>query len=352
MMDVFYRIKSLKELGYEVILHSFSYGRGEPKELEKWCSEVYFYPRKKSILSFFSKRPFIVETRKSQLLLDRLKADDYPILLEGLHSCWYLEALKDSNRTIIVRTHNVEHDYYRELGRSASGLKKVFFRSESKKLKKYEAVLQYASSLLTIQSVDLKHFQKLNSSSFLLPASFPDLELISEAEIEDYCLFHGNLSVSEVHDSAMWLLKEVIPFSINIPFKIAGKNPNTALIEAAKQANVELIINPNQLEMNNLILKSKLHILPTTQDTGLKLKLLLALQCVGKTIVNSKQLAGNELDQFCLVADSAEDFQRLIAHEFNQPIDVKDRELSIQRFKEKMNTRSQLHNVLQKLGIN
>lgn len=351
MMDVFYRIKSLNELGFDIILHSFTYGRGEPKELEKYCSEVHFYKRTKSVSSLFSKRPFIVETRKSTELLERLKSDNHPILLEGLHCCWFLEQLKNSGRLIFVRTHNIEHDYYKALGESSKGLKKIFFQSEAKKLRSYEATLRFASALLAIQNEDLDHFQKLNKSTYLLPASFPNLELVEEKEIQEYYLFHGNLSVQEVHDSALWLLQEVVPNLGKIQFKIAGKNPSQSLIEAAKSSSIELIINPNQQEMSELILKAKLHVLPTTQETGLKLKLLLALQCVGKTIVNSKQLAGNNLHEFCLVANSGEEFIAIIKEEFAKPIAFEERKIAIETFKKRMNIHDQLRNVLQKLDI-
>lgn len=332
MIDVFYRIKALHKLGFSIHLHCFTYGRGKPVELKNYCSEIHFYERKKRMSDFFSSRPFVVQTRRSDDLLKRLLADDHPVLLEGLHCCWYLEHPEIRKKTTIVRTHNIEHDYYQELMKSAAGFKKLFFRSEYKKLKRYESILSQADYLLAIKEGDRAYFEILNSNTYVLPASLPKMEQQEITEPKGYCLFHGNLSVEENNASARWLLEHVIPKLNGIPVVIAGKNPGWELVEAAKKWRVNIVVNPSEAHMNQLIAEARIHVLPSTQATGLKLKLLAALQTVGTVIVNSNMIQGNDLGQYCIVVDSAEEFVAAIQREFHKPIDLADRKRQIEAF--------------------
>ena len=113
VIDVFYKIKALKDCGVNVILHCYKYGRENAEELKNICSEIYYYKRKKLASSALKKLPFIVATRNSKSLLKRLKNDNYPIIFEGLHTTYWLEELSKTNRKIIVRAHNAEHQYYK-----------------------------------------------------------------------------------------------------------------------------------------------------------------------------------------------------------------------------------------------
>jgi hypothetical protein len=89
-IDIFYRIKALHELGFDITLHVFEYGRGKQEELSKFA-KVNYYSRNKSFFQLFSTRPFIVQTRRSKALLAHLLQDDAPILFEGIHTTWFLE---------------------------------------------------------------------------------------------------------------------------------------------------------------------------------------------------------------------------------------------------------------------
>ena len=103
-------------------LHVFEYGRGQQAELEKYGT-VHYYKRKRSLLHLFSKRPFIVQSRISKKILNALRKDDAPILMEGIHTSSILEDDALKKRLTFVRMHNIEHEYYRELAKNASFFK-------------------------------------------------------------------------------------------------------------------------------------------------------------------------------------------------------------------------------------
>ena len=118
-IDIFYRIKALYQLGFNITLHCFEYGRGEQKDLERYTTRVIYYPRKKKVFDLFSSTPFIVKSRANKSLLAQLKGDNYPILFEGIHSTAFLNNIQLKNRIKLVRCHNVEHNYYSSLARRA-----------------------------------------------------------------------------------------------------------------------------------------------------------------------------------------------------------------------------------------
>ncbi|MFY7861647.1 MAG: hypothetical protein ACOVP5_05420 [Chitinophagales bacterium] len=101
IIDVFYKIKSLHDLGFEIILHCFQYrSKAEESELNKYCKTVYYYKRKSVYKVFFSVVPYIVSSRSNGDLLDNLLLDDAPIIFEGLHTCFYLShpSIKERNK--------------------------------------------------------------------------------------------------------------------------------------------------------------------------------------------------------------------------------------------------------------
>lgn len=343
-IDIFYRIKALHQLGFQITLHCFEYGRGEQVELEKWTSEVIYYQRKKRIQDLFGKRPFIVKSRISQKLLNHLLQDNAPILFEGLHTCWYLENEAIQKRLTIVRAHNIEHEYYFGLMENSSLLKQIYFRLEHNKLKRYEEIISKASYVLPIREGDLGHFKQFNENVIVLPASLPEM-YVGPQTPEAYCLFHGNLSVPENVDAVDFLLDKIWSQNLDVPLIIAGKNPSNQLCAKAKQANVEIIANPTDEEMQSLIQKAKVHVFYTSQCTGLKLKLLAALQSYGAVLVNSKMIEGTELLEYVNIEDDHRQFAKTLLALFNAPVDYKKVEARIAEIHSKFDTKENCKSV-------
>jgi len=251
VIDVFYRIKALHNIGFDIVLHCFEYGkRSRQIELEKYTSQVIYYPRKKSILALFKKEPFIVATRKPNQLLENLNKDDAPILFEGLHTCGFLNDISLKNRLKFARMHNIEHDYYTELSKTTFGWKKFFFQLEAKKLKQFLPILDNAQHILAIQENDFSFFKSMHSSVTLLPVSLPKFEVKTVKQTEDFCLFQGNLSVPENINAVTWLLENVSELNQQ-RFIIAGKNPSRDFIEFCDMKEVLLLPNPSKEEWMN-----------------------------------------------------------------------------------------------------
>jgi len=319
-IDIYYRIHALHELGYKIILHCWEYGRGEQEKLKEITHEIYYYKRKKSLRFALSKLPFIVISRQSEALFSRLLKDTYPILFEGIHTTLLLDNPRLKDRMKIVRMHNIEQDYYYALAEKAKGLKKRYYRSEAKKLRAYEAVLSHANWILAIQENDQKHFESFHPNVKFLPASIPPISIVPGTSQDSYCLFHGNLSVHENDSAAKWILENAHYEGLNLI--IAGKNPTVELKTLALKKDAQLIANPTDDKIQQLISEAHVHLLVTEQATGIKLKLINSLASTGHLLVNSIMVEGTNLASLCTVFNNAADCQNKLKELLEKPVEV------------------------------
>lgn len=314
VVDVFYKLKLLSEAGIKIILHCYEYGRGFPEELNKYCIEVNYYSRKLNLTGLAKGYPYIVSSRNQEKLLNRLLEDNFPILFEGLHSCFFLGHPLLASRQKTVRTHNVEHDYYRSLGESEkSFFKKIYFYWESSRLKRFEGVLKNANNIASISQSDAEHFCAINPNTRVVSAFHSFSELSVKPGVSDFILYHGNLSVAENNKAALFILDEVMR---GLPFKIifAGSNPSDALRTAiAANPHAEVRENLSTAEIHELVADAQINLLPTFQSTGIKLKLLAALFTGRHCIVNSPMVENTGLEPLCKVGNSAEELRTLIS---------------------------------------
>lgn len=305
VIDVFYKAKALSEAGIKIHLHCFEEGEEKPHELSKLFYKVDYYPHNMAIKQLFKTNPFIVESRRAEQLTENLLQDDYPILMEGLHTTALLSNSGFDRRKRIVRTHNIEHEYYRNLAKAEKNLKrKVYFLTEAIKLKRYEKILYKADHLLTIAQTDQEYFLSKYKLAVHIPAFHPHQSVKSKTGKGSYILYHGNLAVTENSNAVLFLAKEVFQ-ELKIPFKIAGLNPPSSLKKlAATNPFIEIIANPDDQELNALISNAHINILYTEQATGLKLKLLNALYNGRFVLANEKMLRGSGLEELCLIEDT------------------------------------------------
>lgn len=326
LIDVYYKLKALKEAGCTVTLHTYRYRAEEQPRLHEVADTVYYYERFTGWRSQLSLLPYIVYSRRSGLLLQRLCEDDAPILFEGLHTCYFLSHPRLRNRQKWVRMHNVEHAYYRSLAQCAVSWKeKCFFRLEAWRLRRYESVLLYADKVFAITAADAAWFTRKYPPvlTYCLPCFFDDSDARDSTQADfsrhdsslpadvaaHYILYHGNLSVLENRRVASYILGTLLPgLPAGLSLVIAGKGPDKSLCDKiSAHPNAFLIANPSAAEMERLIAEAHINLLLTFQNTGIKLKLLYALtKGRGHCLVNSLMIADDVFRGLCTVADDEE----------------------------------------------
>ncbi len=309
VIDIYYKIKALSEHGVKIKLHVFLYdGKTASPHLESLCEKVYYYERRRFKNPFTGDLPYIVATRSDEQLLKNLCKDDAPILFEGLHSTAYLDSPKLSKRFKIVRTHNVEHDYYKSLEEAESSFfKKYFFRIESERLRKYEAILSHANLIMPISPKDTRYYNgKFNEVQYLPAFHTSDAVEINKGK-GDCVLYHGNLGVGENNKAALFLVHEVFPH-LSMPCVIAGNHPSKQLQMAAESMpHVSLLSGISSDAILKKVQGAHVNLLVTFQSTGIKLKLLNALHRGRFCVANTDMVAETGLEPLCAVAANAED---------------------------------------------
>ena len=190
---------------------------------------------------------------------------------------------------------------------------------ESGKLQKFESILGKATGILAISNKDYEYFKQKYDNVYLIPAyaGFDKVDVLEG--IGDYVLYHGKLDISENYNAAEFLIKEVFK-DTGIKLKIAGMNPPRHLVKIVEnQPNVELIENPDDDILQELIRNAQINILVTAQSTGLKLKLLNALFNGRYCVDNNKMVEGLDVNDLCVVANTADELKTVVADLMTKP---------------------------------
>ena len=323
-IDIFYKIKALSELGINIHLHCFEYGRKQAEILNQLCKSVTYYPREMDRKNLLSKTPFIIQSRNSSKLLENLINIDAPILYEGLHCCYYLKHPLLKNRKQYVRAHNIESDYYKLLAKSETKLlNKLYLFTEYIKIKSFQKRLSNADGVFSISDKDQAQLSK-SCHSHLIRAFHPDSTVLSITGFGAYAIYHGNLSVAENENAALFLIQKVFKH-IKYNLIIAGSEPSEKLIKVVlNHANISLVKNPDNNILDKLIQDAHIQVLPTEQDTGIKLKLLKSLYHGRHCIVNRKMINETGLEKSCAVVESRKQWICKIKELETVPFEAKD----------------------------
>jgi len=352
-IDVFHKIRCLHQQGIKIILHCFEYGdRKKTPELEALCENVHYYKRDTSFINQLSLLPFNVKSRINSQLKQNLLKDNYPILFEVLHTCYLLNDPDLKNRKKLFRHSNIEHEYFLELAKGEkSFLKKIYLKVEAWKLKHFEKQITHADYILSVSEADLAYFKKTypNTPSVYLPSFHGFDELQCKPGKGNYILYHGNLSISENYNAALWLIENVFS-KITYPVIIAGLNPPPHLVqEINKHSHITLKQNCSEQEMQTLIEDAQIHCLYTEQATGLKLKLLNVLYSGRFVIANTAMINGTQLKKACHIANSPEEYVNEINSMFSKEFNLEDIEMR-KRLIESMNNKEKTNKLIQLLA--
>ena len=324
VIDVFYKIKALHALDVEIYLHCFYTTRAEAKILENYCKKVYYYKRNSLFVSLFSKLPVLVKSRANKLLIRRLKELNAPILFEGLHTAYPLVQNHFLQNTF-VRAHNIEHDYYEGLANSENSFwKKLFYKSEAKKLAHFEDVYKKTTGILSISPYEQDYFyKKYGEKAQYLPVFHEATKSQELSGKKHKIAYHGDLRISDNIKAANF----IIDIYANGPYELLiGGNeiPNKMKNRINNTNNVRFIDISEPENLKILFKEAQIHILVTFQKTGIKLKLLNSLYKGRHIIANSPMIEDTSLENLCTLANSKEEFltatKKLIYQEFSEDI--------------------------------
>lgn len=342
-IDMYYKIEALAQTGRKIILHYFDYNpQRSAGDLKAFCTAVYSYKRRSLWQTPPLSQPHIVQSRVSAELIERLNKDDHPVLLEGLHCAGIVPRLNNPQRAML-RMHNDEAAYYRHLAMAETSLaKRLYFLQESHLLQRYQRKLDKAIPLICLSEADVTVFK--NQYGFqhvhFIPCFVPWQGVASLPGRGDFCLYHGNLRVSENEEAALWLVNDVFS-NLDAPFVIAGSGASYRLKKATSQfKNISVVDQPTMAELDALVANAHINVLPSVNSTGVKLKLLNALLNGRHCITNPAGLAGSRIESGVLVESEASGWRsavvRLLKENFT-PAQRTDRETVLRLYDNKRN---------------
>jgi hypothetical protein len=315
-IDMFYKIKSLAALGVKVTLHYFNYKENRnTKGLEEYCYKIIAYKRKTGIGGITFNKPYIVASRINEQLIDNLNDDSHPILLEGYHCTGILPFINRQDKEIIIRVHNDEAVYYNLLALSERNwIKKAYYKTESILLQNYQRTLSNFYTYACISELDKERLERKYAypSIQYIPCFVPWQKVEALEGIGAYALYHGNLAVAENKEAAKWVIQNVFS-KINFPLIIAGKNASKEILALVKRySNISVIDSPSTSKMYDLVRNAHLHVLPSKNQTGVKLKLINACFNGRFCITNKSGVLGSGLERACYIAETADEYINLI----------------------------------------
>lgn len=327
VIDVFYKIKALSELGVNVYLHCYYDDRKPSKVLDHLCEQVYYYKREKKLAKVFSTIPFIVSTRSSQRLITTIKSIQAPILFEGLHTTGILLQEEFKSHKTMVRMHNIEHSYYQGLYKSEKHYrKKLYFWLESKKLKHYESILNNVDMVLSISPMEQDYFKTKVNTSIYVPVFHRNSGLVSTNKKGDYVLFHGDLRVADNIKSAEYLIR-VFKDLPNYNLVLASSFNNKAVINSIKNHhNINFQVIEDNTSLNTIFENAQMHVILSFQNTGIKLKLINALYQNRHVLANTIVTQGTGLEKICEIFETPDELKEIIKAKY--ALDFPESELS------------------------
>lgn len=328
IIDVFYKIKSLHANNVDVYLHFFYRNKKSQTantKLKTLCKEVYSYKRNTNLFTHFSITPFILKSRVSNKLIKNLLSIGFPVLYEGLNTTKTLGLISSKGIKTFVRLHNIEHRYYKNMGKLEYNLlKKNYYFFEAYRLKKHQSVLKNADVLFSISPNDTAYFSSLFNNVVYLPVFQSKSELLL-TQTNEFCLFHGDLRLSDNIRAAEFL----ILFFANIKEKtlvIASSFDNPKLkSQIDETTNIKFKKIESLSDLESLFEKTAVHILLSFQSSGLKLKLLNALFTDSFVLSNDKVIIGTGLESCCQLFETEEELTFLINKLYGQKISEEEK---------------------------
>lgn len=327
-IDILQGIKTFHTNDVVVHLHCISNAETVPYELNALCGTVRLYPFQKSGLPVHRARgiPDCILSKINSALITELNKDRLPVLFQGLYTTGNLQHIDPNGRKICIRIQTEGSKHHQNLAKHTyNPFKWLHHKKESRLIKKYYKTLPQNCLYAFVCKRDRQFFEQNGfSNSCFVPAFTGWQKVTSKPGTGSFCLFHGNLSQPENVKVAFWLLRNVFN-KIKIPFVIAGKAPSLRLQQAAHVFKHTCIVaNPPEEELNDLIYKAHINILPGFNEnrSGVSLKLLHAI-FEGRHCVATPAMAFNpELKKICHVGPDADTLANIVEHLYDQPFEA------------------------------
>jgi hypothetical protein len=320
VIDVFYKLKSLHELGYAIHLHCFYDERNAVSEALKAITEsVHLYKKNRNPLFLFSAIPFGIKSRFHKSLIQNITAVEAPILFEGLQSTMLLHQMVCQNKKYL-RLHNLESNFYTGMYRSETNwVKKIMYYFEIGKYKNYEKQLSHFEHVFTLSVYENEMVKSWADNVSYLPVFHGNALPKNLSEKGEYALYHGDLRLPDNKKSVQFLIQlfQKIP---DYKLLIASSNGKDFVEQQLKNTtNIAFVTIENEQHLELLLAEAHINVLLSFQQSGTKLKLVNSLFKSRFCLINKNMVDDENLVQLCEMANTEAEFIAKINELKNKP---------------------------------
>jgi len=276
------------------------------------------YPTVSNPFLFLSLYPYCVARRCSRHLFEEAWESYDLVLFEGEQVFKVFEKIHSRCKKSVIRMHDIESDYRKELARSQRGVLKFlnyfeglkFKRIEKRISKRYQVPLFFLSK--DEKCVFAKRYGFNENKCLFVPPTF-QFHPVGMASDSSGLLYFGDLSLANNAKSLAWFLTDVFPAVLvkapDATITICGKNSKNF---AGKFQNLSknMIVKGFVPSLEDEFRSCRAVICPILYGAGVKIKLLESLSFGKVVIANKKALEGTTFidGAHLLVADDSENF--------------------------------------------
>ena len=281
-------------------------------------------------LNIFSSKPYTIRKYHSHKLYKYIenivrKEKIEIVFIDHLHMAYYGLLLKKYlNIPIVLREHNVESEFWKELyNEEKSFIKKLIYKWQTQKTLRYEKkVVKEFDLCLMISAIDEKKIKEVAPDVITVAISTPiDLGFYfsTQKAVPHSIAFVGNFSWPPNIQGIVWFLDKVWP-EIKSIYKdsklfIIGKNPPEELKRIRTKG---VVVTGYVKDIRPWISMSEVFVVPIFWGGGIKIKILEAM-AMGKIVVTTEIGArgvGAEDGKDMVIANTREEFFNKISNLF------------------------------------
>lgn len=349
VIEVFYKIKALHEIGYKIYLHCFVNAvPSKSSELQDLCEKVYFYKNNYNPFYFFSKIPFSVISRNDKKILENLNKVEAPILFEGLKTAYFSGNKSLKNRLRILRLHNIEQDYFKGISKSEKNwFKKELYRFESRKYQNYEKAIQNFDHVISLSYFENDYTNQKFKNSTYIPVFHGNTKVLPLDGFGKYAIYHGDLNTSDNKKAVEYLVQI---FKKRDDYKLViASDSNEGFVKKliGESENIEFILLRNFTHLQELLKNAHINLVISFQKSGTKLKLINSLFNSRFCIINENIIDDEEVVRFCIKVTDKEELISKIDSLIALPyIDYELRKNSLENYLSDVKNAEKIHDLI------
>ncbi|MCW1963730.1 hypothetical protein [Chryseobacterium viscerum] len=318
IIDVYYKINALSDLGVKIHLHCFVDqipDKIDP-EVKDITENVFFYEKKKNILLYFLKTPFAAIIRDSDLLLKNLEKIKAPVLFEGLQTTHIMRFIRGNNHKLYLRYHNNEKEYYKGLSVSEKNIfKKIVYKIESLKYAGYQKkLLKKFETVFCLSEKEYNEVKTYSGNAQLIHIFHGNQSVKQLDKKGKYFLFHGDLTTADNKQAlaeTLTLFKTLPQYNLIVASDRASEDIKRKI---SAVENINLVPIRTSENLCHLLENAHANILISYQNSGTKVKLFNTLYNSRFVIINGNITDDPALTDLCLYgADMPEIRQQIIS---------------------------------------